>query len=100
MITMCFQQRQHILNLMRQKDGIMNSISKHEKSLAGGKTVEYTMEEPVPGKQLSAQRAYEIGAVCVQEKTKEALDLYYKILPVFVWDVANFNHFAQRNLWI
>ncbi len=61
----------------------MDCISKHEKNLAGGKTVEYTMEELTQGKRLSAQGAYEIGAVCVEEKTKEALDLYHKILTEF-----------------
>lgn len=55
LITMCFQQTQHILNLIRQKDGLMNCISKHEKNLAGGKTVEYTMEEPAQCKWLRAQ---------------------------------------------
>lgn len=36
-----------------------------------------------PGNRLPAQKAYEIGAVCVEEKTKKALDLYHRILPEF-----------------
>lgn len=38
---------------------------------------------PSSNKKLSAQRAYEIGAAYVREKTEKALDLYNRILPEF-----------------
>ena len=38
---------------------------------------------PSLNKKLSAQRAYEMGAAYVREKTGKALDLYNRILPEF-----------------
>lgn len=38
---------------------------------------------PAFNEKIPAQRAYEIGATCVEEKTKKALHLYHALMPEF-----------------
>jgi len=40
---------------------------------------------PAAQGRMSAQRAYELGVSCVEEKVKAALGMYHEILPGFLW---------------